>query len=366
LDVGQCFLPAHTIVLALGGSQAHGTAGPDSDIDLRGVCIAPLSLRLSLHRTFDQREGPLPPALAATTDAALRARVGGDPARFEKVECAIYDVAKFLRLCEAANPNALELLFTDPGDWLLATPAWERVHSERHRLLTRKVQQTFLGYAMAQLTKIRNHRAWLLQPPKGPPTRAAFGLPEQGGRLSRDEQDRIERAIAEKRRAYSTDDIDMTPAARIEVRGGFDAMRQVAVQALAIPAEVAASLEAERRYRAAKRGWRAYETWKRERNPKRAALERAHGYDTKHAMHLVRLMRMGLEALQDGTLTIRRPDADELCAIRAGAWSFERLLEETAAIEAAMQVAAERTALPATVDGEWLDALAFDLMLSVP
>jgi hypothetical protein len=69
-------------------------------------------------------------------------------------------------------------------------------------------------------------------------------------------------------------------------------------------------------------------------------------------MHLVPLMRVGLEALQDGTLTNRRPDAAELYAIRAGAWRFERLLEATAAIEAAMQVAAERTALSATINGE--------------
>ena len=52
--------------------------------------------------------------------------------------------------------------------------------------------------------------------------------------------------------------------------------------------------------------WDSYQTWKTHRNPARAELERQHGYDTKHAMHLIRLMRMGLEVLETGDLGVRR------------------------------------------------------------
>ncbi len=51
-----------------------------------------------------------------------------------------------------------------------------------------------------------------------------------------------------------------------------------------------------------------------------------HG-NTKHAMHLVRLLRMGAEALQEGVLRVRRPDAEELLAIRNGAWTYEQVVE---------------------------------------
>jgi len=44
-----------------------------------------------------------------------------------------------------------------------------------------------------------------------------------------------------------------------------------------------------------------------------------HGYDSKAVHHAVRLWRMGAEALRDGDLTVRRPDAAELLAIRDGA-----------------------------------------------
>ncbi len=47
--------------------------------------------------------------------------------------------------------------------------------------------------------------------------------------------------------------------------------------------------------------------------------------DHAHAMHLVRLMRTGLEVLVSGELSVRRDDAAELLAIRDGGLSFEEL-----------------------------------------
>lgn len=51
-----------------------------------------------------------------------------------------------------------------------------------------------------------------------------------------------------------------------------------------------------------------------------------HG-NCKHAMHLVRLLRMGAEALETGVLNVKRPDAAELLEIRNGAWSYDELVE---------------------------------------
>jgi len=50
-----------------------------------------------------------------------------------------------------------------------------------------------------------------------------------------------------------------------------------------------------------------------------------HG-NTKHAMHLVRLLRMGHEALTTGELIVKRPDAEELLEIRNGAWTYEEVV----------------------------------------
>ena len=78
------------------------------------------------------------------------------------------------------------------------------------------------------------------------------------------------------------------------------------------------ALDAERKYRAARKHWESYLRWKEERNRDRAKLEAKHGYDTKHAAHLVRLMRTGIEVLEMADLRVRRPDAPELMKISKG------------------------------------------------
>ncbi len=70
-----------------------------------------------------------------------------------------------------------------------------------------------------------------------------------------------------------------------------------------------------------------YHNWKANRNEARSALEQANGYDTKHAMHVVRLLRTAEEALSTGEVLVKRPDAEELLAIRNGAWTFDEMME---------------------------------------
>jgi hypothetical protein len=143
-------------------------------------------------------------------------------------------------------------------------------------------------------------------------------------------------------------------------------MRAVATNALSLPSTVVATLNAEKKYRAAMKHWESYQIWKSQRNPARADLEREHGYDTKHAMHLIRLMRMGLEILERGELLVNRADAEELIAIRDGALSFDELLEAAAGLTETMQQrATTQTTLPDDVDHDLVDQLAVDLMLEV-
>lgn len=367
------------VFVTLAGSQAHGTARSGSDVDLRGVFVAPLGLRLSLFRTIDQHEGALDGAVGAAILSRLKAHPSAAAALSVKTESVLLDVAKFLSLCAAANPNALEVLFADERDWMYETPAWRRIHRDRHRFLSQKVRQTYLGYALAQLKRIGTHRSWLLRPPKAKPTREEFGLPD-GATLSADDRDRIERGVAEKLRSWGIDAVEMPKEVRLELQERLrtlwqdllqtgeddldDRLRAVATRSLHLPPEVASALEAERKYRAAMKHWDAYRTWAASRNPARAELERRHGYDSKHAMHLVRLMRTGLEVLETGDLRVRRPGSDELSAIRDGALSYDHLLALSAELQIRMDDAASRSSLPADVDPEFVDALALEIVRS--
>jgi predicted nucleotidyltransferase len=97
------------------------------------------------------------------------------------------------------------------------------------------------------------------------------------------------------------------------------------------------------------------------RNPARAELERAHGFDTKHAMHLVRLLRMGNEVLVTGVVHVHRADAEELLAIRQGAWTFEEVIAESERLMDSLAHASAGSPLPEAPDERAADDLVVEL-----
>ena len=59
---------------------------------------------------------------------------------------------------------------------------------------------------------------------------------------------------------------------------------------------------------------------------KRKQLVAKHGFDTKNASHLIRLLRMGAEFLETGELQVyREHDREELLAIKRGEYSLARI-----------------------------------------
>lgn len=67
------------------------------------------------------------------------------------------------------------------------------------------------------------------------------------------------------------------------------------------------------------------------RGEKRKELVERHGYDTKNAAHCMRLLRMCIEFLKTGVMNVDRTgiDAEELIAIKKGAWSMDRVVMES-------------------------------------
>jgi hypothetical protein len=59
---------------------------------------------------------------------------------------------------------------------------------------------------------------------------------------------------------------------------------------------------------------------------------------------------MGYEILTERIVRVRRPDAEELLAIRHGSWSYERLLEYAREMEAKIIEAEKKSDLPATCE----------------
>lgn len=292
----------HTVILeTVHGSQAYGLATAGSDIDRKGVYVAEPRAFLGYL--------PWPEQVCLSPDHVL------------------YDIRKFFTLAALCNPTIIEVLYTDAGDRTVVTGEGNLLIEHRREFLSRRAGDSFGRYGLSQLRRIKTHRRWLLHPPATQPKRRDYGLPEASV-VSRDQMGAAEALLADGRVAEA----------------------ELTLNFLEI-------MDRERRYRAAAREWQQYQEWLEKRNPKRAELEREHGYDTKHAMHLVRLLRMAGEILSTGEVLVRRPDAAELKAIRHGSMTFEELLDEAERLGDALAARAAASLLPEAPDENRLDAL---------
>lgn len=84
-------------------------------------------------------------------------------------------------------------------------------------------------------------------------------------------------------------------------------------------------------------------------NPKRHADIQTHGYDTKYAYHLVRLVLECQQILLTGDLDIEQ-DREVLKSIRRGEWTLTRLKEWFESAEKRIITAQESTKIPAKPD----------------
>jgi predicted nucleotidyltransferase len=128
--------PPHvTIFETVHGSRAYGLGTPASDTDVKGIIVGP------------------PRWYFGPSAAPEQIELSADHVR--------YEVRKFFRLAAAANPTVLELLWTAPEHHRTVTPEGARLLAARELFLSARVAETFGGYALSQLKRIRTHRRWL-------------------------------------------------------------------------------------------------------------------------------------------------------------------------------------------------------------
>jgi hypothetical protein len=101
--------------------------------------------------------------------------------------------------------------------------------------------------------------------------------------------------------------------------------------------------------------------WKENRNVERKKTEIDFGWDVKHGNHLIRLMRTGCELLEGKGLIVKRPDANELLAIRNGEWTYEQLKAEFDRLNERLEFLYKNTKLPKSVNYEKINELYHEI-----
>lgn len=82
----------------------------------------------------------------------------------------------------------------------------------------------------------------------------------------------------------------------------------------------------------------------------RSRLVEEHGYDTKYAMHMIRLVQEGCELMETGHITLPRPNREFLIDIRRGRFNLPELEEQYAGAVEALRWAEHESPLPDRVD----------------
>lgn len=112
------------------GSTGYGLARPESDIDVKGICIASRPYYLGF-KNFEVR------------DHGWDTDEWGKYSFLSGKDTSVYELRKILNLIVGNNPNAAELLWLD--DYLHLTPIGERLIGERNNLLSKKAKHTYSG-----------------------------------------------------------------------------------------------------------------------------------------------------------------------------------------------------------------------------
>ena len=362
------------LVKMYAGSHAYGTALPTSDTDFRGIFVAePENIRTPFY------------PIREVTDT-------------NEEDTKFYELNQFMKLCVDCNPNIIELMWTDESDIVEAHDAYWHLRKHRKAFLSKRIIYTTTGYAMSQLKRIRGHNKWLTQQQAGiTALQNAYQngrVSEEWLREQFDEEflgfldvlSRVRNPIIPsvqeqvlkdhnvqlicRNRPRQTEHVSLIfnfTSEKIfklnleeyhdghrlipfsgDIYGlyelkGFQTFNKdshslnlnydgISADNLGAPLMLVKFNKDD--YKQSLEKYNQYWTWKKNRNEARHELEAAHGYDTKHAMHLVRLLRMGYEAVTQGEIFVKRPDAQELLDIRFGKRTYEEIVAYAEEMEA--------------------------------
>ena len=266
MDLSGCpWVKDNLIFLTLAGSRSYGTHTETSDYDYRGICIPPTDYFMGL-KSFDQAE-------------------------CRRTDTTIYSIKKFIKLLIDCNPNIIELLFANEENIVYKHPIMDVLLNDKEFWLSKRAKNTFLGYATSQLKRIEGHKKWIDNPVEEP-KRGTWGIAMDKSQLN-----------------------------ALRIFANHELLN------MGLSEHYVTVLREEQKYATEMQNYKNYKQWMDHRNETRAALEALAGYDTKHAMHLIRLLNMALEIAMHKNINVKRPDADFLREIRNGKYDYEWIIK---------------------------------------
>lgn len=331
----------------IGGSHLYGTNIASSDIDKRGIFIAPLEMILN---------GTAPEQISDETN-----------------DITYYELRRYLSLLSTNNPNVIESLGIIPECILYKHPIMDMILDNKDKFITKLCRNTFIGYAISQIQKSRGYNkkmnweeerinrktvldfCYILLPNGGSATFHHWA--KHYGRdiiydayyneyfnnssdiidkdFSNYTSEQIQKFFGLAGIDHARDTYDMYLMPQYDDRNGIvsDTNKANDVQLLSIPKgskHVVRIVFNKDGYTTHCKDYKSYQTWIKERNNSRYNINKSHGkqYDSKNAMHLRRLCITARDIAIKGNVIMRRSSEEikELLSIRLGEKNYEDLL----------------------------------------
>jgi predicted nucleotidyltransferase len=297
----------------ISGSKAYGLATAQSDTDLKGVFALSKRGYYGLETTEQVSN--------STNDEVY------------------YELKRFVDLLLKNNPNILELLNTPPDCILFKHPLLNLLKPEL--FLSKLCQETFAGYAKAQIKKAKGLNKKIVNPMEKQRKSIldfCYVIQQQGSislqswltqqQFSQEHCGLVN--IAHMKEIYAL--FHNSQLLEESLRGIASSLEANDILLSSVPKDIhplAIMSFNQDGYSRYCKDYKDYWDWVENRNEARYAntLEHGKNYDAKNMMHTFRLLAMAEEIAKEGALNVRRADREFLLSIRAGNYDYDELVQ---------------------------------------
>jgi predicted nucleotidyltransferase len=331
------YVKDNLICLYVGGSHAYGLDTETSDLDIRGIFKDSIDQILG-YQKVEQLEN-------STNDIV------------------IYCLSKIIHLIAEGNPNCMEALFIDEEEILFATDDYWYLRSQRDKLVSKIVKHKYSGYAISQLKRAKGHYKNLTKEQEGKfenkPNIKDYithidGIDGSVNKIKNFNQDLSHYYFTKvKDEIYNMWYDNKNKYPLIEEGNSFlpiqesDGMKDINYCGVIWFNKSQFQKDLDE--------YNNWKRWKENRNEKRHELEKKFGVDTKHLMHVFRLLNMGLEILNGEGVKVKRPDREFLMDIRNGKYKYEWIIQEAEKLDKeVLETAYKNSKLQNSVDKKYV------------
>ena len=364
------------------GSQAYGTQTPTSDVDKKFVYILPQDYILG-------------------TGYVEQLNVNKDYTGWE--------LKRFLELMGSSNPTVLELLNTPEDCIITKHPLFQYVLDHKADFITKGCRNSFAGYAVQQIQKARGLNkkqnwekdkmtrkdvldfVYVIEGEKSIPWKVwnsgdnleryiyeekfcgVVNVPNardvyavyfderaalcHSGVYNEEYRNKLKQELKEK--GYP---MGFGYKGLVKTGEGQNVAESNQLRLSSIPkgeTPICNIIYNKDGYSTHCKDYKEYEEWLANRNEQRYVDTQAHGQkiDGKNMMHCMRLIRMSKEIGRGEGIIVRRPDAQELLAIRRGEVDLDSLIDTAEAEIKEMDKIFEESDLPKGIDPELVNTL---------